>query len=131
MKSIYYTFATLSALALGSAWAQPALAQASGAAPPADSTSQPSQSFSPEEIKTFAVASLDVERINDQYQMKLQEAANPDEQQNIAAEAQEQMMQSVEQKGLSVEKYNSIVLAARNDQNLSKQILDYRSQVPR
>jgi hypothetical protein len=130
MKPIYYTFATLSALALGS-WTLPAAAQPSNIAPPGDSAVQPNQAFSQEELKTFAVASLDVERISDQYQTNLQEAADPDERQGIVAEAQEQMMQSVEQKGLSVDRYNSIVLAARGDQALSKQILTYRGEMPR
>jgi hypothetical protein len=89
---------------------------------------QPGTSFSADELQTFAVASLDVERINDQYQTRLRAVENPNEQVDIAMQAEEEMVQSVEEKGLSVDKYNSIARAARTDQTLARQIIELRGQ---
>jgi hypothetical protein len=128
MKQVRPTVALISVLTAGFMCMPSVAAEPSTLGPAENNAVQPNHSFSADEIQTFAVASLDVERINDQYQSQLRAAEHPDEQVNIAMEAEEQMAQSVEEKGLSIEKYNSIVRAAREDQNLARRILELRGQ---
>lgn len=115
--------ATLALLA-GAAWS-PALAEAPSTTPqaPADKPA-----VSQDQLKSFAVASLEVERISQEYAPKLQAAKTPADQESVRQEATEKMVDAVQKKGLSVEEYRRIAIAARADPQIARQITTYRQQ---
>ena len=111
-------------IGLGAAANWPAEAWAQSSEPQQATT----QSFSEQELKTFAVATLEVERINHKLQQKLLDAENPEQEQEIAEEATDERVSAVEQKGLSVEKYNGMVEAVTSNPALAKQVLIFREE---
>ena len=81
--------------------------------------------ISDQELKSFAVAALEVKKINDTYRPRYQSADTPAAKQQVQKEATDKMSAAVEQKGLSVDKYNQIVRVAQADPDVAKQIDDY------
>jgi hypothetical protein len=113
------------ALMAGAAWS-PALAEAPSTTPPQAPIGQPA--VSQDQLKSFAVASLEVERISQQYAPKLQAAKTQADQEAVRQEATQKMVDAVQKKGLSVEEYRRIAIAARADPQLARQITTYRQQ---
>ncbi|MPZ46366.1 MAG: DUF4168 domain-containing protein [Betaproteobacteria bacterium] len=74
--------------------------------PPAE---QSASSFSDSELKSFAVAVLEVQRINDTFVPKLESAKSPEEQQKLRKTASQEMVRAVEKEGMSVDKYKEIM----------------------
>ena len=70
------------------------------------------------ELKSFAGAVVEVHRINDAYIPKFQAAGTSDEEQKLEAAAVREMVQAVENEGLSVEKYEQILTLAQTDREL-------------
>lgn len=103
---------------LGAAWLPAATAQAPG--------SQPLQSSPPaygdEELKSFAAAAIEVQRINDFYLPKLQAAQSAQEEQDVQRTASGEMMQAVESKGITVDKFNEILVIAQLDPEIADRI---------
>ncbi|MFN4283057.1 MAG: DUF4168 domain-containing protein [Alphaproteobacteria bacterium] len=104
-----------------------ALAQSSGASP-ATPPSAAAASITQQELKTFAVAALEVKKINDTYRPRYQSAETPAAKEQVRKEATEKMSSAVQQQGLSVDKYNQIVRVAQADPEVAKQIDDYARQ---
>jgi hypothetical protein len=94
-------------------------------APAATPPSAAAASISDQELKTFAVAALEVRKINDSYRPRYQSADTPAEKQQVQKEATDKMAAAVSQKGLSVDKYNQIVRVAQADPEVAKQIDGY------
>jgi hypothetical protein len=122
-----FTLSAVAALALiaGAAWS-PALAEAPTTTPPQAPADRPA--VSNDQLKSFAVASLEVERISQEYAPKLQAAKTPADQESVRQEATEKMVDAVQKKGLSVEEYRRIAIAARADPQIAHQITTYRQQ---
>jgi hypothetical protein len=80
--------------------------------PPA---AQSASSYSDSELKSFAVAVIEVQRINDSYVQKLQGTASPEEQQQLRQTASQEMVRAVEKEGMSVDKYKQIMSHAETD----------------
>ncbi|WP_099868204.1 DUF4168 domain-containing protein [Pararhizobium haloflavum] len=105
-----------------------ALAQETAPAAPAPEMQQqaPAQDFSDEQLRSFAVAFLEVDQINKQYTPRLQEAGTPEEQQAIQEEASQEMVSAVESsEGISVQEYTSIMQAAQADPALAQTLTEY------
>jgi hypothetical protein len=121
------TLSAVAALALiaGAAWS-PALAEAPSTTTPPAPADKPA--VSQDQLKSFAVASLEVERISQEYAPKLQAAKTPADQESVRQEATEKMVDAVQKKGLSVEEYRRIAIAARADPQIARQITTYRQQ---
>ena len=83
-------------------------------APTPKSTTPPTDA----ELKSFAGAVVEVHRINDAYIPKFQAAGTSDEEQKLEAAAVREMVQAVENEGLSVEKYEQILTLAQSDREL-------------
>lgn len=128
-KAILPIFAAC-ALALGSAgsaWAQagaPEQTTPPEAAQPAEPAPMPqSTDFSDEDVTQFAQANQQVQDIQAEYTQKLQASGGDQEKTaDIQQEAQEKMVQAVEDSGLGVEKYNQILQVAQADPELVKRI---------
>jgi hypothetical protein len=109
------------AAAQSSNGARPSAPSAKPATPP----SAAAASISDQELKTFAVAALEVRKINDNYRPRYQSADTPAAKQQVQKEATDKMAAAVAQKGLTVDKYNQIVRVAQADPDVAKQIDGY------
>ncbi len=115
----------LAALLMAAPVAVPAGAQT---APPASAQSG-SEQFSDAQLKSFAEASLEVERLSQEWSPKIAAAGTAQEQAKARGEAMEQMAEAVEQKGLSVQEYNEIVNAAQTDPETARTVETYRTEL--
>jgi hypothetical protein len=107
------------------------LAMAGFAAPSAavaQSAAQQQAQISDDDLKTFAVAAKEVQRINQDYAPAYQSAQTDEQRVAIEGEAMGKMAQAVKDKGLSVEKYNQIVSAAQADPEIARRVDDYAQQ---
>jgi len=91
----------------------------------ADSGSQaqaPAQDFSDEQLQQFADASQDIASISQDYTEQLQNASDEGEQQKIRQQANDEMVQAVQDSGMSVEQFNSIGQAIQQDPALMQRV---------
>ncbi len=110
-------YAAAFALALGMAWA-PAQAQQ---AP----QQQQQMNFSDDDLRSYALAALQVRDISRDFQPRLEEAETPEEQNTVREEAMEEMVSAVQEQGLSVQDYNTIYQAAQSDQQIAEKVSQY------
>jgi hypothetical protein len=122
-------------MGLGAAWTPTVTAQSNlEPSPPSEQpgVDQPSSAeqlgIGRQELKTFAVATREVNQIDADYQPKVEAATSPEERQQIEEEAMDKMVQSVEDKGLSVGQYNQIALLAEFDPSVAQQIATYLNE---
>ncbi len=74
-------------------------------------------------LRSFAVATLEIQEITEAYTPQLEAADSPEEQQEIAQTANEEMVQAVEAvPGIDVDQYNAISEAAQQDPQMMQQI---------
>lgn len=104
--------------ALIGAWAPATLAQNT-----VPKVQQPAPVYSDAELKTFAVAALEVLRINDVYLPKLKMAGTPEEQQQVEKTASDEMVKAVEKEGMSVTKYKEIMGHAETSPEIAERII--------
>lgn len=107
---------------VGLAGAPAVFAQATAQPPGAQSA--PS-SFSDSELKSFAVAVLEVQRINDSYMQKLGNAKSPEEQQQLRQTASQEMVRAVEKEGMTVEKYREIMSQAETNPAVAERVKEH------
>ena len=105
---------------LGVAWAPLPFAQVGQ--PTAEQTAEP---YSDAELQSFAEAALEVKRIKAGYASKLQAAASAEEQQNLKEAASQEMKRAVEERGISVDKYQEILANALTNPELAQRINKY------
>ncbi|RUO27042.1 hypothetical protein CWE09_10210 [Aliidiomarina minuta] len=79
-----------------------------------------------EQLEQFASALNDIERINDEFVEQLEAAETQEEAQELQISAQSEMVEAVEDSGLSVEEYNAIAYRMQNDPEVQQQIEDLR-----
>lgn len=79
-------------------------------------------SYSDSELKSFAVAVLEVQRINNDYVPKLESAKSPEEQMQIRKTASQEMVRAVEKEGMSVEKYKEIMSQAETNPAIAERV---------
>jgi hypothetical protein len=103
------------------AWASVVPAQT--VTPPA--AQQAPQDFNDTELKSFAVALVQVSRINDNYLPIYRAAKTPEEQQAVEQKASQEMVQAVEGTGMSVAKYQEILVQARKNPEIANRINEH------
>lgn len=79
-------------------------------------------SFSDADLKSFVIAALEVERISDTYLPKLKAAKTPEEQQQVENAASREMVQAVENKGISIDKYQEIATEAQANPEVAERV---------
>lgn len=79
-----------------------------------------------EQLEQFASALNDIERINDEFVEQLESAETQEQAQELQIAAQSEMVEAVEDSGLSVEEYNAIAYRMQNDPEVQQQIEDLR-----
>ncbi len=103
-----------------------ALAQTTGAVPPAPEVMQPTE----QQIEQYASAAQQVALIAAEYQPKLESATTEEQRLQIMQDADEEMVAKVEERGLSVEDYNGISLAVQRDVRLREVVERRISTMP-
>lgn len=86
------------------------------------------QNISQQELQSFVVASREVQQINQSYLSSYQSAQSEDQRKAIEQEAMGKMTEAVRTKGLSVEKYNQIVQAAKSDPEVARKVEEIAQQ---
>lgn len=128
-KFRFYLLLTASAafLLLASVAAVPALSSQG-----VDETAQEVQlaqaGFSEDQLEAFAVASLEVQAVNEKWMTRIAEAESAEKGQELREQAIEEMTGAVRNEGLTVEEYNRIYDAAENDPEIAAIVQDYRSE---
>ncbi|MFW6346372.1 MAG: DUF4168 domain-containing protein [Halomonas sp.] len=84
--------------------------------------SAPAEDFSDEELQQFADASEDIAEISQDYTERLQSAEGEEEQQEVRTEANEKMVEEVEDSGLDVDTFNAIGQAVQQDPELMERV---------
>ncbi|MCC5878386.1 MAG: DUF4168 domain-containing protein [Idiomarina sp.] len=85
------------------------------------------QPISEEQLEQFADALDEIERINDEFVAELEQAESQEEAQELQIAAQSEMVEAVENSGLSVEEYNAIAYRMQNDPEIQERIEEHRS----
>lgn len=79
-------------------------------------------SFGDSELQSFASAAVKVHLISDAYSQKMGEAQSPVEKQQLEQRASTEMVQAVENEGLTVDKYQTIAKRLETDQELAERV---------
>jgi len=92
-----------------------------------DEQQQPAQSAQPaiqpdeEQLDSFVVATVRIMNIQQQAQQQMQ-AAEPEQQEQVRAQALQEIVAAVENEGLSVDEYNGIVQQVESDPELGQTV---------
>lgn len=109
-------------LTVGLVSAQAAFAQQDPAAAPEQSQAAPAQDFSDQQLQQFADASQEIAMISQEYTERLQGAEDEAAQQEIRMEANDRMVEVVEDSGLDVDTFNAIGQAIQQDPELMQRV---------
>jgi hypothetical protein len=121
---IRWTFLAPVAFAvLGASWTPIASAQAPDA--PALNPQQKASSYSDTELKSFALAALNVVRIRNLYLPKLESAKTPEQEQEVRKAAADQMVQAIESEGMTVGQYTEISKQVRESPELAQRVQEH------
>ena len=103
-------------------------AQTAAPAPGAQQAPAAAQTFTDQEIQSYASAVVKVQDISTKWQDKLRAAKDPSASTEIQKQAESEAVAAVKEEGLTVEKYNQIALATETDTELRNKVLDYVSK---
>ena len=90
---------------------------------PAPEQSAPAPNLSDQKLDAAAAALGQVASLLRDYQQRLLAATEPADKQRIAQEGNGALKKAVEDQGLTIEEYNSIIVAAQNDPEVRNKIL--------
>ncbi|HLU14672.1 MAG TPA: DUF4168 domain-containing protein [Burkholderiaceae bacterium] len=102
--------------------ASPALSQNAPSDNAAPVFRTPAQTYSDTQLQNFINASRKVVAISQEYTPKLEAAGSDEERDRVFREADDKMVQAVEEEGLSVDEFNSINHQIPQDPQLEKRI---------
>lgn len=109
----------VAAVAVAMTFASPmALAQTADVEPPSRAAPQ----VTDQQLETFAVAALEVQKINQTYQPKISQAESPEDQKVLYEQATQEMTQAIRDSGMSVEQYNQLTTVVQADPELSQRL---------
>ena len=114
------TILTIAFAILGVAWAPVSFAQLGQAA-----AEQAAKSYSDAELQSFAEAALEVKRIKGTYIPKLEAAESLAEQQEVKQAASQEIKRAVEERGISVDKYQEILASALTNPEIAQRVNKY------
>jgi hypothetical protein len=96
--------------------------------PPTQQPSTPQPEFSQNQLKSFASAALQVQELRSKWQVKMQEAGSAEAASALQEQANTEIVQAVGNAGLTVESYNTIAAAARDNPDLANRIASLMKQ---
>lgn len=85
-----------------------------------------SQPITDEQLEMFVVAIDHIERINNDFVEALEEVETQEEAQELQMNAQREMVESVEESGLTVEEYNAMAYRLQNDPEIQRKVEEMR-----
>lgn len=91
-------------------------------APQAQQQAPQAEDFSDQQLQNFASASQEIAGISQNYTQQLQDAEGSDQQQSIREEANQRMVEAVQDSGLEVEQFNRIGQAVQNDPEMMQRV---------
>jgi len=80
------------------------------------------QDFSDQQLQQFADASQEIAVISQEYTQELQAAEGEQAQQDVRMEANDKMVEAVEQSGLDVDTFNAIGQAIQQDPDMMQRV---------
>lgn len=92
--------------------------------PPQQQQQQQQQNFSDDDLAAFADARKEVNSISQDFQKKAQDAEDQSQIAQLRQEANEEMVEAVQDAGLATDKYNAIAQAIRTNPELASKIQD-------
>ena len=92
------------------------------AAPDQPQAAAPAMDFSDQQLQQFAEASEEIVVISEEYTERLQGADDEASQQEVRMEANEKMVDAVEESGLDVDTFNAIGQAVQQDPELMQRV---------
>jgi hypothetical protein len=96
--------------------------------PPAQQPPAQQPEFSQNQLKSFASAALQVQELRSKWQAKMQEAGSAEAASALQEQANTEIVQAVGDAGLTVESYNTIATAARDNPDLANRIASLMQQ---
>jgi len=121
---IRWTLLTTIAFAvLGASWVPVVSAQAPGS--PAVQPPQQASSYSDSELKSFALAALNVQRIRNLYLPRLDAAKTPEQEQEVRKAATDEIVQAIEGEGMTVRQYREISTQVQQSPELAKRVQEH------
>ncbi|TFH88721.1 DUF4168 domain-containing protein [Billgrantia azerbaijanica] len=115
-------------LAVGLMGAQAQAQQDPAASPEQPAATAPAQDFSDEQLQQFADASQQIAMISQEYTQRLQKAEGEQAQQEVRQEANDKMVEVVEDSGLDVNTFNAIGQAIQQDPELMQRVQEMAQQ---
>ncbi|MBW6390980.1 MAG: DUF4168 domain-containing protein [Halomonas sp.] len=88
----------------------------------------PAQDFSDDQLQQFADASQEIAVISQEYTERLHAAEDEQAQQEVRMEANDKMVEVVEQNGLDVDTFNAIGHAIQQDPELMQRVQEMAEQ---
>ncbi|RUO35465.1 hypothetical protein CWE13_11075 [Aliidiomarina shirensis] len=85
-----------------------------------------SQPITDEQLEMFVEAIEHIERINNDFVEALEEVETQEEAQELQMNAQREMVESVEESGLTVEEYNAMAYRLQNDPEIQQKVEEMR-----
>jgi GTP1/Obg family GTP-binding protein len=98
-----------------------ALAQAQG-------SSQQQSQVTDAELRAYAVAAVEIQRISEEWQPRLQATRDAEEQTQLRRQAEAEMIEAIRAEDLSLAQYNEIYRLAQSDPNVRQRITTYMQQ---
>ncbi|MFO8046285.1 MAG: DUF4168 domain-containing protein [Halomonas sp.] len=111
-------------LSLGLAATQAHAQQDSATAAEQPQAAAPAMDFSDDQLQQFADASQEIAVLSQEYTERLQAAEDEATQQEVRMEANDMMVQVVEDSGLDVDTFNAIGQAIQQDPELMQRVQD-------
>lgn len=81
-----------------------------------------SQAYDERDLRSFAAAIVEVERINTDFLPRMEAAGSEAERESVRQQATEKMVEAIEDQGLSLEEYNVIHQSAQHDPDLARDL---------
>ncbi len=116
-----------SALALGLVLT-PAVAAQQGqqGQAPAPQTKAPStEQVMKMDLKAYARTAIELQKINNKHAQKFQQAEGQEEKQQIQQKMRQKMVGAIKEGGLTLESYNTIATAAKQDKKVYEKVMGY------
>ena len=96
--------------------------------PMATQQAAPAQDFSDDQLQQFADASQEIAVISQEYTQRLQEAEDESAQQEVRTEANDRMIEVVEDSGLDVDTFNAIGQSIQQDPEMMQRVQEMANQ---
>ncbi|HBP42874.1 MAG: DUF4168 domain-containing protein [Vreelandella alkaliphila] len=125
MTALFSAALLATGLLVGTAHAQQAQDPAQD---PMAAQQAPVQDFSDEQLQQFADASQEIAVISQEYTQRLQEAEDENTQQEVRAEANDRMIEVVEDSGLDVDTFNAIGQSIQQDPEMMQRVQEMANQ---